>query len=182
MAKSNDTKVAVYKKAIEKFNSARAQYNLAVAYLNSDKLADAKAALAKVSEKDADYQNAMGVVALREGNYAEAAKCFNASGNATSKENLAVLDILNGKYADAAAKLANSKCCYNKTLAYILAGQLDKASASATCASPEVAYLKAVIAARQGNADAVKANLKEAGKDDKLAERAAKDIEFAQYR
>ncbi len=182
VAKSNDTKVAVYKKAIEKFNSARAQYNLAVAYLNSDKLADAKAALAKVSEKDADYQNAMGVVALREGNYAEAAKCFNASGNATSKENLAVLDILNGKYADAAAKLANSKCCYNKTLAYILAGQLDKASASATCASPEVAYLKAVIAARQGNADAVKANLKEAGKDDKLAERAAKDIEFAQYR
>jgi len=183
VAKSTDTKVTVYKKAIEKYGSTRAQYNLAVAYLNSDKLSDAKAALAKVSEKDADYQNAMGVVALREGNYAEAAKCFSAAGNQTSKENLAVLDILNGKYADAAAKLANATgCCHNKTLAYILAGQLDKAAASAKCASPSVSYLKAVIAARQGNANAVKENLKAAGKDSKLAERAAKDIEFAQYR
>ena len=183
VAKSTDTKVTVYKKAIEKYGSTRAQYNLAVAYLNSDKLSDAKAALAKVSEKDADYQNAMGVVALREGNYAEAAKCFSAAGNQTSKENLAVLDILNGKYADAAAKLANATgCCHNKTLAYILAGQLDKAAASAKCASPSVSYLKAVIAARQGNANAVKENLRAAGKDSKLAERAAKDIEFAQYR
>ena len=99
VAKSSDTKAAVYKKAVEKYSSARAQYNLAVVYLLSDKLSDAKAALAKVSEKDADYQNAMGVVALREGNYAEAAKYFNASGNESAKENLAVLDILNGKYA-----------------------------------------------------------------------------------
>ena len=116
-----------------------------MAYLYSDKLADAKAALAKVSEKDADYQNAMGVVALREGNYAEAAKCFNASGNESAKENLAVLDILNGKYADAAAKLANSDCCGNKALAYILTGQLDKASAAIKCACPTSSYLKAVI-------------------------------------
>ena len=182
VAKSNDTKITVYKKAIEKYSSARAQYNLAVAYLNSDKLADAKAALAKISEKDADYQNAMGVVALREGNYADAAKYFNASGNETSKENLAVLDILNGKYADAAAKLANADCCGNKALVYILTGQLDKAAASIKCECPRSAYLKAVIAARQGNADEVKANIEKASKDQKLAERAAKDIEFAQYR
>lgn len=182
VAKSNDTKITVYKKAIEKYSSARAQYNLAVAYLNSDKLADAKAALAKVSEKDADYQNAMGVVALREGNYADAAKYFNASGNETSKENLAVLDILNGKYADAAAKLANADCCGNKALVYILTGQLDKAAASIKCECPRSAYLKAVIAARQGNADEVKANIEKASKDQKLAERAAKDIEFAHYR
>ena len=182
VAKSNDTKITVYKKAIEKYSSARAQYNLAVAYLNSDKLADAKAALAKVSEKDADYQNAMGVVALREGNYADAAKYFNASGNETSKENLAVLDILNGKYADAAAKLANADCCGNKALVYILTGQLDKAAASIKCECPRSAYLKAVVAARQGNADEVKANIEKASKDQKLAERAAKDIEFAQYR
>ena len=182
VAKSNDTKITVYKKAIEKYSSARAQYNLAVAYLNSDKLADAKAALAKVSEKDADYQNAMGVVALREGNYADAAKYFNASGNETSKENLAVLDILNGKYADAAAKLANADCCGNKALVYILTGQLDKAAASIKCECPRSAYLKAVIAARQGNADEVKANIEKASKDQKLAARAAKDIEFAQYR
>ena len=183
VAKENSAKVNVYKKAIEKYNSDRAQYNLAVVYLNDNKVNAAKKELAKVQAKDADWQNAMGVVALREGDKAEAAKCFKAAANQTAKENLAVLDILNGKYADAAAKLADAQgCCHNKTLAYILNGQLDKAAASAKCASPKVSYLKAVIAARQGKADEVKANLEAAGKDEKLAERAAKDIEFAQYR
>ena len=183
VTKENADKESVYKKAIEKFNSDRAQYNLAVVYLNGNKLDAAKSALAKVQGKDADWQNAMGVVALREGNNDEAVKYFKAAANQTAKENLAVIDILNGDYAAAAAKLADAKgCCHNKTLAYILAGQLDKAAASAKCASPSVAYLKAVIAARQGNAEEVKANLETAGKDSKLAERAAKDVEFAQYR
>ena len=183
VAKENSAKENVYKKAIEKFNSDRAQYNLAVVYLNEDKLDAAKAALAKVQDQNAYWQNAMGVVALREGNAAEAAKYFKASGSQTSKENLAVLDILDGNYAAAAEKLADAQgCCHNKTLAYILTGQLDKAAASAKCASPSVSYLKAIIAARQGNAEEVKANLEAAGKVEALAERAAKDIEFAQYR
>ena len=183
VAKENSAKENVYKKAIEKFNSDRAQYNLAVVYLNEDKLDAAKAALAKVQDKNAYWQNAMGVVALREGNAAEAAKYFKAAGSQTSKENLAVLDILDGNYAAAAEKLADAQgCCHNKTLAYILTGQLDKAAASAKCASPSVSYLKAIIAARQGNAEEVKANLEAAGKVEALAERAAKDIEFAQYR
>ncbi len=183
VAKENSAKENVYKKAIEKFNSDRAQYNLAVVYLNEDKLDAAKAALAKVQDQNAYWQNAMGVVALREGNAAEAAKYFKAAGSQTSKENLAVLDILDGNYAAAAEKLADAQgCCHNKTLAYILTGQLDKAAASAKCASPSVSYLKAIIAARQGNAEEVKANLETAGKVEALAERAAKDIEFAQYR
>ena len=183
VAKENSAKENVYKKAIEKFNSDRAQYNLAVVYLNEDKLDAAKAALAKVQDQNAYWQNAMGVVALREGNAAEAAKYFKAAGSQTSKENLAVLDILDGNYAAAAEKLAGAQgCCHNKTLAYILTGQLDKAAASAKCASPSVSYLKAIIAARQGNAEEVKANLEAAGKVEALAERAAKDIEFAQYR
>ena len=70
----------------------------------------------------------------------------------------------------------------HKALAYILTGQLDKASAAIKCACPTSSYLKAVIAARQGNANEVKANLEKTSKDEKLAERAAKDIEFAQYR
>ena len=36
--------------------------------------------------------------------------------------------------------------------------------------------------ARQGNASAVKAELEKASKNEKLAQRAAKDVEFAQYR
>ena len=181
VVKDNADKVAIYKKAVEKYNSARAQYNLAVAYINSNDLANAKAELAKAAQ-DADWQNAMGVIALREGNCAEAAKYFAASGNAASKENAAVLDILNGKYADAAAKLADAGNCCNKVLAYILTDQLDQASAAATCGCAKTSYLKAVIAARQGKADDVKKYIDAASKDSKLAERATKDIEFAQYR
>ena len=173
-------KVAVYEKAVEKYSSARAQYNIAAAYLNAGETAKGKAALAKVAEKDADYQNAMGVVALQEGNLADAARHFAAAGNATSKENQAVVDILNGKYADAAAKLAGSEGL-NKALALILTDDLASASKAVDCDCPKAAYLKAVIAARQGNADAVKANLEKAGQDKDLAARAAKDIEFVQF-
>ena len=181
VVKDNADKVAIYKKAIEKYASARAQYNLAVAYICSGDLANAKAALSK-AEKDADWQNAMGVIALREGDNAAAAKYFAASGNATSKENAAVLDILAGKYADAAAKLASAEHSSNQALAYILTDQLDKAAASADFDCPLASYMKAIIAARQGKADDVKKYIQEAGKDSKLAERAAKDIEFAQYK
>lgn len=183
VAKDNDAKVNVYKKAIEKYNSDRAQYNLAVVYLNENNMDAAKAALAKVQDQNAYWQNAMGVVALREGNLDEAAEYFTAAACQTSKENLAVIDILNGNYTAAAEKLADAQgCCNNKTLAYILTGQLDKAAASAKCASPRVSYLKAIIAARQGDAEGVKTNLEAASKVEALAERAAKDIEFAQYR
>ena len=172
-------KVALYKKAIEKFNSANGQYNLAVVYLQDGKLAEAKAALAKCA-KDADWNNAMGVVALRENKLAEAANYFKAADNASAKANLAVIDVLNGDYKAAAAKLAGQKGC-NVALVALLNGDLA-AAANTTCKCATASYVKAIAAARQGNADAVKANLEAASKDEALAARAAKDIEFAQYR
>ena len=179
LVKDNDKKVALYKKAADKFNSNAAQYNLAVTYLKMDKMADAKVALAKC-EKDADWNNAMGVIALREDNLDEASKYFAAAGNATAKENAAVISILKGDYKAAAAALANAKG-YNAALAQLLVGNYAPAAAS-KCECPQSAYLRAVAAARQGNAEAVKTNLEAAKKCEKLAERAAKDVEFAQYR
>ena len=179
LVKDNDKKVALYKKAADKFNSNAAQYNLAVTYLKMDKMADAKAALDKC-EKDADWNNAMGVVALRENKLDAAAEYFAASGNATAKENAAVISILDGDYKAAAAALANAKG-YNAALAQLLVGNYAPAAAS-KCDCPQSAYLRAVAAARQGDAAAVKTNLEAAKKCDKLAERAAKDVEFAQYR
>ena len=178
LVKENDQKVALYKKAVEKFNSANGQYNLAVTYIKMDKLADAKAALAKCAD-DADKTNALGVIALREGKTAEAAKLFTAAGTETAKENLAVVDVLNGDYKAAAAKLAGKEG-YNAALVALLNGNCAPAAAL-KCECPQVAYLRAVAAARQGNAEAVKANLEAAKKCEKLAERAAKDIEFAQF-
>ena len=179
LVKENAQKIDLYKKAAEKFNSGAAKYNMAVTYLNMNELAKAEAALAGLAQ-DADWYNAKGVIALRNNDLEAAAKYFTASGNATSKENAAVLDILNGKYEAAAAKLAGVKG-YNAALAQLLVGNYAPAAAL-KCECANVAYLRAVAAARQGNAEAVKTNLEAAGKCEKLAERAAKDVEFAQYR
>ena len=179
LVKETAQKVALYKKAIEKYNSANGQYNLAVTYLKADKLAEAKAELAKCAH-DADWNNAMGVVALRENKLDEAVKYFNAAANKAAKANLAVVDVLKGDYKAAAAKLGDCKC-FNAALVALLNGN-NAPAAALKCECPQAAYLRAVAAARQGDAAGVKKNLEAAKKCDKLAARAEKDVEFAQYR
>ena len=176
-------KVTVYQKAVEKFNSERARINLGVAYLALGKNAEAENALAGVADKNNTYyNNAMGVVALRKADYEAAAAAFNRSGLKEAQYNLAVLDILNGKYADAAAKLSGAGS-FNEALVNILTGDLNTASkvlGDAQCQCKN--YLKAIIAARQGNADAANAALEIASQDETLAKRAENDIEFAKIR
>ena len=144
-----------------------------------DKLGQAKSALENC-QKDGDWYNAMGVIALRENNTEAAAKYFALAGNATSVKNAAVIDILKGNYQAAAAKLAGSTEC-NGALAQILVGNYAAAE-KMTCKCAKSYYVRAVAAARQGNAEGVKTNLEKACKNEKLAARAAKDVEFAQYR
>ena len=179
LVKDNDQKVEIYKKAAEKYESSAAQYNLAVTYIQMDKLAKAEKALEGL-EKDADWNNAMGVIALRKNELDAAAEYFTLAGNETAKENAAVIDILDGDYEAAAAKLAGAEG-YNAALAQLLVGN-NAPAAALECKCAKAAYLRAVAAARQGNAEAVKTNLEAAGECEKLAERAAKDVEFAQYR
>ena len=179
LVKENSQKIEIYKKAAQKYESAVAKYNMAVVYLAMNEVAKAEAALEGLAQ-DADWNNAMGVVALRNNELEAAAKYFAAAGTQTAKENLAVLDILAGEYEAAAAKLAGVEG-YNAALAQLLVGN-NAPAAALKCECPQAAYLRAVAAARQGNAEAVKTNLEAAGKCEKLAERAAKDVEFAQYR
>ena len=179
LVKENDQKVDIYKKAVEKYESAAAQYNLAVTYIKMDELAKAEKALEGL-EKDADWNNAMGVIALRKNELDAAAEYFAIAGTETAKENAAVIDILDGDYEAAAAKLAGAKG-YNAALAQLLVGN-NAPAAALKCECAKTAYLRAVAAARNGDAEAVKTNLEAAKKCEKLAERAAKDVEFAQYR
>lgn len=179
LVKEVEDKEAIYKKAVDKFESNAAQYNLAVVYIENNELGKAKKALKKV-EKDSDYNNAMGVIALREGKLADAAKLLKAAGSESAKENLAVLDVLNGDYAAAAAKLAGKETV-NAALVQLLLGNNAPALAL-DCDKPISNYLKAVASARQGKASDVKAYLEKASKCKDLAAKATKDIEFAQYR
>jgi hypothetical protein len=122
----------------------------------------------------------MGVIALRKDDLAKASEYFTKANSKTAKENAAVVDVLNGKYAYAAAKLAGVES-YNAALVQLLLGN-NAPAAALKCQCPNAAYLRAVAAARQGNAEAVKTNLEAAGKCEKLAARAEKDVEFAQYK
>ena len=179
LVKENDQKIDLYKKAADKFDSNAAQYNLAVTYIKMDDLGKAKRALDKCAQ-DADWNNAMGVIALREDNLDAAAEYFANSDTKAANANLAVIDILDGDYKAAAAKLAGQKGC-NTALVALLNGDLA-AAANTTCKCATASYIKAIAAARQGKADAVKANIEAAKADPALAARYEKDIEFAQYR
>jgi uncharacterized protein HemY len=172
----------IYKKAVERYGSDRAQYNLAVTYLNQGKGALAEQALAKVKADDADVLNAKGVLALRDMDLDTAEGLFRKAGNADAKANLGIVQILTGRYEEAAETLKDKQgCCNNTVLAYILTDQLDKAAAAVHCKDTRVQYLKAIIAARQGDAQGVKDNLAKAFADDEWKARAARDVEFAGY-
>ena len=178
LVKDLDAKEAIYKKAIDKYNSDRAQFNLGVVYLEQGELGKAEKAFAKVETKDADLKTAEGVIALRNGDLAAAQKAFAAAGDT---ENQAVVDILNGNYAKAAAALKGTNS-FNEALADVLTDNLSAASAALKCNCPKSEYLRAIIAARQGNKAEVAAHLAKASECEALKARAEKDIEFAQCR
>lgn len=182
VVKDDAQKEKIYRKAIDKFGSDRAQYNLAVLYLNQGKNSKAEAELAKVKSGDEDVVNAIGVLALRKDDLATAEDCFRKSTTDEAKANLGTVLILTGQYDEAVQVLKDPKgCCHNSVLAYILTDQLDTALKTAHCGDPKVWYLKAIISARQGDAEGVKKNLERAFRKAELKERAAKDIEFAGY-
>ena len=181
LVKDDAQKEEIYKKAVSRFGSDRAQFNLAALYLAQDKTDKAEQALAKVHTSDADVLNAKGIIALRNEDYTTAENYFRNAKTADAQKNLGIVQILSGKYEEAAKTLADVKgCCHNTVLAYILTDQLTKAKNAAHCKDQKVTYLKAIIAARQGDAAGVRENM---GKitDKSLLNRAKNDIEFAGY-
>lgn len=181
LTKDNDAKINIYKQAIKKYDSDRAKFNAACVYLDEGKNSDAKNMLDKVNKKNCCVNNAYGVIAMREGNNDKAAEYFANVKCKHGKINSAVLDILNGKYAEASEKLAGTGD-HNEGLAYILTNQLDKASSAITCSCPRSSYLKAIVAARKGDAATANSELEKAGKNENFASRAITDIEFAKIR
>jgi hypothetical protein len=171
----------VLKKAVKLYESDRAQYNLAVLYMKQGKNDKAEQALAAVKDGGDDVINAMGVLALRKGDLETAEDCFSKSKAAEAKANMGLVYVLTGRYDEAASALADAPGCpVNKALAYILAGDLDKAESVLKCGSDKANYLRAIIAARKGDADAVAENLHKL-QDADLKARAEKDVEFAGY-
>ena len=178
-------------KALGADNAKRCVYNLAATLLDEGKTAEAEKWIKELDEADA--ASLKGIVALQKGDVEAAKTAFALAKTPEEKANLGAVLILNGEYEDAARVLADVKgCSYNLALAYILSDQIDAASkalngkcdcqkcSDGCCA--KALYLKAIIAARQGNAAAVSDNLHKAfDKDASLKDRAAKDVEFAGF-
>lgn len=173
-----DRKAELYKMAVSKFGSDRAQFNLAVLSLNAGKPDQAASLLKKVSTVDADVNNAFGVCELQKGNLDAAADFFRKAGTTEAKANLGTIDILKGDYS-AAVKNLEGTGSHNLAVAYILTNQLDKAEKSITCKCARSNYLRAIIAARRGNSSDVEKYLAQTGK---MKEKAEKDVEFADFR
>ena len=97
VVKDEAQKEDIYKKAIERFGSDRALYNLAVLYLSQGKDAKAEAGLNEVKSSDADVLNAQGVLALHKDDLKTAEDCFRKSGTPEAKSNLGIVLILTGQ-------------------------------------------------------------------------------------
>lgn len=183
-ANSNDAarKADLYKTAVKKFNSQKALFNLGCLALDQNNNAEAAAYFAQVKEQDADLLNVKGVCELRKGNVDAASALFKQSGTSDAKANLGAIALCKGDYATAAACYATTDS-HDKAVAYILNNQLDEAAKAITCNCARSSYLRAIIAARKGDAAQVKANLDQVAQKSKpLAEKAAKDVEFANFR
>ena len=176
-------KMDIYNQAIKKYDSDRAKLNSACILLDQGKEAQAEAMLKKVSDRNIEgLNNLRGVLALRGGDLAKAVDFFEKETGEAGKVNLGTMDILNGNYAAAAKKLAGTGDV-NEALAYILNGDLAKASSLLKDKDCELAaYERAIIAARQGKASAAMSELAKIKNSKELKARAENDIEFAKIK
>ncbi|MCB0482336.1 MAG: hypothetical protein KDC83_12975 [Flavobacteriales bacterium] len=133
-------------------------------------------------------KNNQGVVALFEGNTAAADDAFKAASGAGPEVNynMGIIAVKKGDYSTAVSKFG-SETTLNAGLAKMLNGDNEGAvkaiDASADKDSAAGLYLKAVAAARGGNADGAVSNLKNAiAKDGGLKKKAANDAEFVKLR
>ncbi|MGM9753264.1 MAG: hypothetical protein ACI3ZK_04310 [Candidatus Cryptobacteroides sp.] len=169
-----------YRLAAERYLSEVGYYNLAAIALD-DNINDVASAYLDRIPDDPDVLNARGVIELRKGRTDQARNYFLRADNADSRKNLGTLLILEGKYTEAADLLKGSGGA-NEVLACILTGQIDEAIAASSLESPRDAYLAAVAYARKGDAENVKKALSIACEDELYAQKAAKDVEFVDFR
>lgn len=165
--------------------------NSGVILISQGKVNEAQAEFEKADRVKANIpivKNNLGVVASLKGdkNAAEALYKEATAAGEDVKYNLGNIAVSKGNYSEAVSNYG-SACSYNAGLAKLLAGNTSGALQTVDCStdkdSAEGLYLKAVIAARSNNKDAVMSNLAAAiAKNQALAAKAKKDLEFRAYK
>jgi len=185
-------KLTFYKNAEKKYpEDWRCANNVGCIYLQQNKLSDAKAQFdkaAKVSANNPVIMNNQAICMRWSGDRKGAREVLNkakAAGPEVSY-NLGLIDIQDGKYADALTNFGTAKS-FNVGLAKVLSGDNDGGAATIDGSSEKEDalsyYLKAIIGARKGNKDMLINNLRTATqKDPSLKAKAKTDVEFLKYR
>lgn len=189
LTNDNNRRMEIYKKATELYPNDYRTWNdlgmtqyIAADYNNAGK-SFAKAA--QLAPQGAEPKVNLGLMELLNGNYAAAKNYFGtAAGPAALNDALGVYYLKTGDNAVAARAFADSKSD-NAALAQILTKDYTKAKQTLDAiAAPDAVtyYLKAILGARTNNEQAVVNNLRKAiSLDNKLAAKAATDLEFANF-
>ncbi|MDR1562822.1 MAG: hypothetical protein LBS54_07055 [Dysgonamonadaceae bacterium] len=188
LVKSNAEKRAIYQKVAQLYpNDFRAYNNIGVFDYADGKISQAEANFKKalsISSNAPEPNLNLGFVALTKGDVASAQQFFGKASGAEGLSNaLGLVALANGNYQKAASSFTTAS--NNAALAQLLSKDYSKAQTTLNAvASPNgtTSYLKAIIAARTNNLNAVVSNLKQAIKlDSSLAKKASTDLEFVKY-
>ena len=172
LANGAGEQVAILTAASKKFNDARVWNNLGVAQTQAGDKAAALKSFEKAAKLDSSKELSKNLLLanLANGNTAEAKK-YAAAADAQAKAAMAAAE---GDYKAAAKNLEG----YNEAIALVQSNDLAGAKkAIAKDNSADADYLRAVIAAKEGDLKTAEAQLKSAvSKNPALAQKAAKDI------
>lgn len=182
-------KLRLYKEAMRLYPKDHRAFNNAgaIQYMQNN-MSEAKANFEKANnlKDNAIAKNNLGAIAGVEGDRKKAKDLLAQAGAAGPevKYNQGILQIQDGKYADAVGNLGENN--FNKALAQVLNGNNSAAvktiDASADKESAQGYYLKAIAAARDNKLVDVVSNLKNAiAKDGSYKAKALKDREFLKY-
>ena len=168
----------------------RAINNAGVMYYMQNKLDEAKAQFEKSNQvkETSVATNNLGAIAGVKGDREAAKNLLQGAKDAGTEVsyNLGILNIQDGLYNEAVANFG-SYDTFNKALAQLLSATAAGADVKTLDASEDKDsaqgyYLRAIIAARQGNVDSTIDNLKKSfAKDASFKEKAGKDKEFLKF-
>ncbi len=188
LTNDNNERMAIYKAATKQYpNDYRTWNNLGLTqYVAGD--ADAAAASFKKAaslSKNAETNMNLGLIELANGNNSKANQYFGAATSAPETASALGTYYLKQGDVQAAVKAFGNDKNNNAALAQILAKDYSKAKATlAGIENPDATtyYLTAVLGARTNNESMIDSNLRQAIRlDGTLAQRAANDLEFANY-
>ena len=178
LANGANEQVAILAVAAKKYDDARVYNNLGVAQTNAGQKAEALKSFEKAAKLDSSKELNKNLLLsnLANGNTAEAKK-YAQSADAEAKAAMAAAQ---GDYKAAANTLEG----YNAAVASVMNNDLAAAKkAIAKDNSADADYLRAVIAAKEGDLNTADAQLKSAvSKNPALAEKAAKDVNLKALR